>query len=103
MSGVSVLGDMVFVSYLRSLLDKGMAMYEAIEQTAQCEFEVALLTVPSLRDSAWAHEPPPEMAEEGATEDELVYFLQPGPGCSPHRTTLRTVSAGRESTASPLR
>ena len=44
MSGVSVLGDMVFVSYLRSLLDKGMAMYEAIEQTAMMRLRPVLMT-----------------------------------------------------------
>lgn len=44
MSGVSVLGDMVFVSYLRSLLDKGMSMYEAIEQTAMMRLRPVLMT-----------------------------------------------------------
>ncbi len=44
MSGVSVLGDMVFVSYLRSLLDKGVAMYEAIEQTAMMRLRPVLMT-----------------------------------------------------------
>ncbi|MHC4063662.1 MAG: efflux RND transporter permease subunit [Planctomycetota bacterium] len=44
MSGVSVLGDMVFVSYLRSLLDKGMALYEAIEQTAMTRLRPVLMT-----------------------------------------------------------
>ena len=44
MSGVSVLGDMVFVSYLRSLLDKGVAMYEAIEQTAMIRLRPVLMT-----------------------------------------------------------
>ncbi len=44
MSGVSVLGDMVFVSYLRGLLDKGMPMYEAIEQTAMMRLRPVLMT-----------------------------------------------------------
>ncbi len=44
MSGVSVLGDMVFVSYLRSLLDKGMSMYEAIEKTAMMRLRPVLMT-----------------------------------------------------------
>ncbi len=44
MSGVSVLGDMVFVSYLRGLLDKGVAMYEAIEQTAMMRLRPVLMT-----------------------------------------------------------
>jgi cobalt-zinc-cadmium resistance protein CzcA len=44
MSGVSVLGDMVFVSYLRSLLDNGMALYEAIEQTAMTRLRPVLMT-----------------------------------------------------------
>jgi cobalt-zinc-cadmium resistance protein CzcA len=44
MSGVSVLGDMVFVSYLRSLLDKGMPLYEAIEQTAMTRLRPVLMT-----------------------------------------------------------
>ena len=44
MSGVSVLGDMVFVSYLRSLLDKGMALREAIEQTAMTRLRPVLMT-----------------------------------------------------------
>ncbi len=44
MSGVSVLGDMVFVSYLRSLLDKGVAMCEAIEQTAMMRLRPVLMT-----------------------------------------------------------
>ncbi len=44
MFGVSVLGDMVFVSYLRSLLDKGMAMYEAIEQAAMMRLRPVLMT-----------------------------------------------------------
>ena len=38
MSEVPVLGDMVFVSCLRSLLDKGVAMYGGIEQTAMMRF-----------------------------------------------------------------
>ena len=44
MSGVSVLGDMVFVSYLRSLLDKGMSMCEAIEKTAMMRLRPVLMT-----------------------------------------------------------
>ena len=44
MSGVSVLGDMVFVSYLRSLLDKGMALREAIEQAAMTRLRPVLMT-----------------------------------------------------------
>ncbi|NOX57855.1 MAG: CusA/CzcA family heavy metal efflux RND transporter, partial [Planctomycetes bacterium] len=44
MSGVSVLGDMVFVSYLRSLLDQGMAMYEAIEKAALMRLRPVLMT-----------------------------------------------------------
>lgn len=44
MSGVSVLGDMVFVSYLRSLLDKGVAMYEAIERTAMMRLRPVIMT-----------------------------------------------------------
>ena len=44
MSGVSVLGDMVFVSYLRSLLDNGMELREAIEQTAMTRLRPVLMT-----------------------------------------------------------
>ena len=44
MSGVSVLGDMVFVSYLRGLLDEGVAMREAIEQTAMIRLRPVLMT-----------------------------------------------------------
>ncbi len=44
MSGVSVLGDMVFVSYLRNLLDNGMAMYEAIQKTAMMRLRPVLMT-----------------------------------------------------------
>jgi len=44
MSGVSVLGDMVFVSYLRSLLDQGMSMYDAIEKTAMMRLRPVLMT-----------------------------------------------------------
>ena len=44
MSGVSVLGDMVFVSHLRSLLDKGVALREAIEQTAMMRLRPILMT-----------------------------------------------------------
>lgn len=44
MSGVSVLGDMVFVSYLRGLLDKGMALREAIGQAAMTRLRPVLMT-----------------------------------------------------------
>ncbi len=44
MSGVSVLGDMVFVSYLRSLLDKGAVMHEAIERAAMMRLRPVLMT-----------------------------------------------------------
>ncbi len=44
MSGVSVLGDMVFVSYLRSLLDQGVAMRQAIEKTALMRLRPVLMT-----------------------------------------------------------
>ena len=44
MSGVSVLGDMVFVSYLRSLLDQGMDLYQAIQQAAMTRLRPVLMT-----------------------------------------------------------
>ena len=44
MSGVSVRGDMVFVSYLRGLLDKGVPMHEAIERTAMTRLRPVLMT-----------------------------------------------------------
>ncbi len=44
MSGVSVLGDMVFVSYLRSQLDKGEPLFMAIEKTAMTRLRPVLMT-----------------------------------------------------------
>jgi cobalt-zinc-cadmium resistance protein CzcA len=44
MFGVSVLGDMVFVSYLRQLLDAGTPIREAIEQTALTRLRPVLMT-----------------------------------------------------------
>ncbi|MCG3136619.1 MAG: Cobalt-zinc-cadmium resistance protein CzcA [Phycisphaerae bacterium] len=44
MSGVAVLGDMVFVSYLRQLLDRGASLLEAIEQTALTRLRPVLMT-----------------------------------------------------------
>ncbi len=44
MSGVSVLGDMVFVSYLRGLLQQGMDLREAIEQAALTRLRPVLMT-----------------------------------------------------------
>ena len=44
MSGVSVLGDMVFVSYLRTLLSEGMNLREAIERTALTRLRPVLMT-----------------------------------------------------------
>jgi cobalt-zinc-cadmium resistance protein CzcA len=44
MSGVSVLGDMVFVSYLRSRLDEGMPMMDAIRDTALTRLRPVLMT-----------------------------------------------------------
>ena len=44
MSGVSVLGDMVFVSYLRGLLQQGMELREAIEQAALTRLRPVLMT-----------------------------------------------------------
>ncbi len=44
MSGVSVLGDMVFVSYLRGLLDAGMPLREAIREAALTRLRPVLMT-----------------------------------------------------------
>lgn len=44
MFGVSVLGDMVFVSYLRGLLDQGASLHEAIERTALSRLRPVLMT-----------------------------------------------------------
>jgi cobalt-zinc-cadmium resistance protein CzcA len=44
MSGVSVLGDMVFVSYLRGLLDQGVHLLDAIRQTALTRLRPVLMT-----------------------------------------------------------
>lgn len=44
MSGVSVLGDMVFVSHLRALLAEGLPLREAIRQTALTRLRPVLMT-----------------------------------------------------------
>ncbi|MCH7704544.1 MAG: efflux RND transporter permease subunit [Planctomycetes bacterium] len=44
MSGVSVLGDMVFVSFLRNLLDKGRPPLEAIREAALTRLRPVLMT-----------------------------------------------------------
>lgn len=44
MSGVSVLGDMVFVSFLRDLLDRGMALRDAIREAAMTRIRPVLMT-----------------------------------------------------------
>jgi cobalt-zinc-cadmium resistance protein CzcA len=44
MSGVSVLGDMVFVSYFRGLVEKGMEWGEAIERAALTRLRPVLMT-----------------------------------------------------------
>jgi len=44
MSGVSVLGDMVFVSFLRGLLDKGVPLQDAIRQAATTRLRPVLMT-----------------------------------------------------------
>lgn len=44
MFGVSVLGDMVFVSHLRGLLNGGVPLLEAIEQTALARLRPVLMT-----------------------------------------------------------
>jgi cobalt-zinc-cadmium resistance protein CzcA len=44
MSGVSVLGDMVFVSYLRGLLEQGRPLVEAIRETALARLRPVLMT-----------------------------------------------------------
>ena len=44
MSGVSVLGDMVFVSFLRDLLDRGMSLRAAIREAALTRLRPVLMT-----------------------------------------------------------
>jgi cobalt-zinc-cadmium resistance protein CzcA len=44
MCGVSVLGDMVFVSFLRDLLDRGVALTDAIRQAARTRLRPVLMT-----------------------------------------------------------
>jgi cobalt-zinc-cadmium resistance protein CzcA len=44
MSGVSVLGDMVFVSFLRDLLDQGKALGDAIREAAMTRLRPVLMT-----------------------------------------------------------
>jgi cobalt-zinc-cadmium resistance protein CzcA len=44
MSGVSVLGDMVFVSFLRTLLDQGRSLREAIREAAITRLRPVLMT-----------------------------------------------------------
>jgi cobalt-zinc-cadmium resistance protein CzcA len=44
LSGVSVLGDMVMVSYIRQLLDKGLALREAVKQAAHTRLRPVLMT-----------------------------------------------------------
>ena len=44
MSGVSVLGDMVFVSFLRDLLEKGMELRVAIREAAMTRLRPVLMT-----------------------------------------------------------
>lgn len=44
MSGVSVLGDMVFVSFFRGLIEQGMAWREAIERAALTRLRPVLMT-----------------------------------------------------------
>jgi len=44
MSGVSVLGDMVFVSFLRTLLDQGRSLREAIREAAVTRLRPVLMT-----------------------------------------------------------
>ena len=44
MSGVSVLGDMVFVSFLRDLLDRGRPLREAIREAALTRLRPVLMT-----------------------------------------------------------
>ncbi|MGB0717116.1 MAG: efflux RND transporter permease subunit [Phycisphaerae bacterium] len=44
MSGVSVLGDMVFVSFLRDLLEKGVKLRDAIHEAAMTRLRPVLMT-----------------------------------------------------------
>ncbi len=44
MSGVSVLGDMVFVSFLRDLLERGQSLHEAIREAALTRLRPVLMT-----------------------------------------------------------
>jgi cobalt-zinc-cadmium resistance protein CzcA len=44
MSGVSVLGDMVFVSHLRNLLAAGRPLHDAIRETALTRLRPVLMT-----------------------------------------------------------
>jgi cobalt-zinc-cadmium resistance protein CzcA len=44
MSGVSVLGDMVFVSFLRDLLEKGRTLTDAIRETGMTRLRPVLMT-----------------------------------------------------------
>ena len=43
-SGVAVLGDMILVSYIRQLRDKGLPLEEAVEQAAQTRLRPVLMT-----------------------------------------------------------
>jgi heavy metal efflux system protein len=44
LSGVAVLGDMILVSYIRQLRDKGLPLEEAVEQAAQTRLRPVLMT-----------------------------------------------------------
>jgi len=44
MSGVSVLGDMVFVSFLRDLLDRGLSLRDALREAALTRLRPVLMT-----------------------------------------------------------
>ncbi len=44
MSGVAVLGDLVFVSHLRGMLNRGAGLLEAVEQTAMSRLRPVLMT-----------------------------------------------------------
>ena len=44
LSGVAVLGDMILVSYIRQLRDKGLPLEEAVEQAAQVRLRPVLMT-----------------------------------------------------------
>ncbi len=44
MSGVSVLGDMVFVSFLRDLLQKGVSLGDAIREAGMTRLRPVLMT-----------------------------------------------------------